>query len=76
MKVSERKTKLTFVTDDLVRFRGRLRPVVVDVYPTTADIRLQGTRTRYPISWAAIYDRACKIAAEIRRSEKRKRLGR
>lgn len=66
-----RKTRLVFTTCDAVRERGRLREVVLEAQPYIALVRLKGTRTSFPISYAAIYHQAAKIAAAERRAEKK-----
>ena len=71
-KLSERKTKLQFTTDAEVRYRGRLRPVVVEVNNGfVASVRLQGTRQRYEFSWHGLHDWAAGLHARAER-EKRK----
>jgi hypothetical protein len=70
-KLSERKTQLRFTTGAEVRYRGKLRAVVVEVdNEFTASIRLQGTRQRYQFSWHGLHDYAAEIFA---RAEKQRR---
>lgn len=68
--LDQRKTRLAFTTCDTVRDRGRLRPVVIDAQPYYAMVRLQGTRTAFPISWAAIYHAAARIKSQQDRAAK------
>jgi hypothetical protein len=60
--IRKRKSRLTFETSDCVRYRGKLREVVIEASEFTADVRLKGSRQRFPISWAGIYNHAVKIA--------------
>ena len=70
-RLSTRKTKLTFVTDQTARFRGKDREIVVEVFPAFAELRLAGTRTRYEISWRGIYDVAAEVFARRERERKK-----
>jgi len=81
MKLTERKTRLTFETADEVRDRGKHRQVIIEAQPTHAVLRLKGTRQKMLVSWAGIYNFACiaqaaKLAAEKRAMKKEKRLRR
>jgi hypothetical protein len=76
-KLSERKTKLQFQTDAEIRYRGKMRAVIVEVESTgfTGCVRLAGTRVRYPFSWAGLFTHAAEIFARSereRRKEERK----
>lgn len=71
--LASRKTKLRFETSDSVRYRGKLREVVVDATEYTATIRLKGSRQRFEISWAGIWNQAVKIAVEKQRAERKAR---
>lgn len=75
-KLSERKTKLNFTTEAQVRYRGKLRAVVVEVENGfVASVRLSGTRQRYPFSWHGLHDWAAELYAKQernRRQEERK----
>lgn len=71
-KLSERKTRLNFTTDAEVRYRGRLRPVIIEVHNGfTAAVRVLGTRQRYEFSWAGLHDWAAKLHAEKQRALRR-----
>ena len=72
-----RKSRLAFVSEDTVRERGRYRRVIVEVSRdgTTADIRLEGLRTRFPISFAAVYGLAVKLEVAKQRAEKKAKRG-
>ena len=72
--VRDRKTRLCFETDE--RFRGR--EIVIEVEPRLAYVRLKGTRTRYPISWEGIFNKAVQLEAARVRAEKlaKKKAGR
>jgi len=77
-KLANRKSMLRFVTEDTVRYRGKLRRVVVEVSRCgyTGEIRLEGTRARFPFSWAGLYQSAAARAeakARAERKEKKKR---
>ena len=71
--LAQRKSKLQIVTSDTVREHGKLREVTLEANPYFATVRLKGLRTSYPISWAAIYDHAVKIAVEKARAEREAR---
>jgi 3-methyladenine DNA glycosylase Tag len=68
--LDKRKTRLVFTTCDVVRDRGRLRSVVIDAQPYMAMVRLAGTRTSFPISWAAVYHAAARLQAQQVRAAK------
>lgn len=71
-KLSERKTRLQFTTGAEVRYRGKLRAVVVEVENAfTGHVRLAGTRQRYPFSWHGLHDYAADLFARNER-ERRK----
>lgn len=73
----DRKTRLTFETDQELRYRGRLRPVVVMPQPWFCAVRLKGTRVAYEISWETIFKHAAQIFADKQREERKsKRRGR
>lgn len=72
-KLSQRKTKLSFTTDAEVRYRGRLRAVVIEVENGyTATVRLAGTRSRYPFSWRGLHDWAAELYARQERERRKK----
>jgi Fic family protein len=72
-KLSERKTKLSFTTGAEIRYRGKLRAVVVEVENAfTANVRLAGTRQRYPFSWHGLHDWAAELYARSERDRKKK----
>lgn len=75
-KLSSRKTKLQFTTDAEIRYRGKLRAVVVEVNNGfVASVRLAGTRQRYEFSWHGLHDWASANFARqeaARRKEERK----
>jgi hypothetical protein len=66
----ERKTRLTFETADEIRDRGRYRAVVVEAEPDYAVLRLKGTRHRFQVSWAGLYQYAAKCEVDRLRREK------
>ncbi|HLJ26610.1 MAG TPA: hypothetical protein VKY85_07855 [Candidatus Angelobacter sp.] len=69
--LSQRKTRLSFETSDVVRYRGQLRPVIVEANEFTAFLRLKGTRQRFELSYAGMWNQAVKVAVEKKRAEKR-----
>ncbi len=72
--LAKRKSRLSFETSDSVRYRGRLREVVIEANEYTASVRLKGTRQRYPISWAGIFNLAVKLHVEqLRKDRKNKK---
>ena len=64
-----RKNRLSFATNSTARYRGRERAIVREVFSEYAAVRLLGTRTRYEVSWRAIFE----LAAEIRARKERER---
>lgn len=74
-KLSSRKTRLCFTTDAEIRYRGRMRAVIIEVENGYhASTRLAGTRQRYPFSWEWLFSKAAALFAEqerIRRREER-----
>ena len=62
---------MSFVTEDEVREQGRHRQVVVEAHPGYCTLRLHGLRTGYPLSYAAIYQFAVRVAVEAERKEKK-----
>lgn len=71
-KLSERKTRLQFTTDAEVRYRGKLRAVVVEVENGfTASVRLAGTRQRYQFSWEGVFVHAADRFARMERDRKK-----
>jgi hypothetical protein len=71
--LSQRKRKLTLVTNATVRYRSRQRAVIIEVHPDYAGVRLMGTRVRYQVSWRGVHDLAARIFAERARAEKKSR---
>lgn len=70
-KLATRKSKLRFTTGAEVRYRGRLRPVIVEVENEFhATIRLAGTRQKYPFSFRGLHDYAANLFA---RAEQQRR---
>lgn len=72
-KLSQRKSRLRFTSDAEVRYRGKMRPVIIEVdNGYTASVRLGGTRQRYPFSWMGVYDYAADRFARSERERKKK----
>lgn len=74
MRVADRKSRLTFVTESTARYRGKEREIVIEVSPHYATVRLVGTRTRYEVSWRGVFDVAAEIYA--RREKERRKIAR
>jgi len=78
--LSRRKTKLTFLTADVIREKGRYRQVVVEAHPEHLTVRLQGLRTAFSASWGGIYQIAAANAARelvaAKKAAKKQRGGR
>ena len=68
-----RKSRLCFISEDCARYRGKLRRVVVEVDKTGygGTVRLEGTRTRFPFSFAGLYAHAVKIEVEKQRAARK-----
>lgn len=69
--LAKRKTRLTFETSDSVRYRGKLREIIIEATEYTAAIRLKGTRQRFELSWAGIYNQAVKVSVDKARAERK-----
>jgi hypothetical protein len=69
-RLEQRKSRLVFVTADMIRERRKLREVVIEAQPRYAQVRLAGLRKSYLISYAAIYSAAVKLAVRQERAEK------
>jgi hypothetical protein len=67
----KRKTRLVLETDATVRYRGKQRPVVIEVGPYFCTARLKGTQARYEMSWMSIFTRAALITVEREREERK-----
>ena len=70
----DRKSRLSFITNSTARYRGKERAIVMEVFPEYAAVRLFGTRTRYEVSWRAVFDLAAEI--HMRRERQRRREAR
>jgi hypothetical protein len=73
-KLSSRKTQLSFVTEATHRYRGKLRPIVIEVDANgyTASVRLAGTRNRYEFSWGGLHDWAAEMQVRRLREERKR----
>jgi hypothetical protein len=71
MKLSDRKSRLRFITNSTARYRGKDRETVIEIFPDYAVVRLLGTRARYEASWRALLNLAAKMYAR-REQERRK----
>jgi hypothetical protein len=73
MRLNERKSRLTFVTTDEVRYKSKYRAVVVEVDRSGfgGTVRLEGTRARFAFSFAGLYNHAVQVQVSRERSEKR-----
>lgn len=71
-KLTERKTRLLFETEETARYRGKERAIVVepDMHGLTLTMRLKGTKVRYEGSWGAVFDLFAKLHAERLRYER------
>jgi len=71
-KLSQRKTKLSFVTDSELRYRGKLRSIVIEVENGFhASTRLAGTRQRYGFSFEWLFKHAADLHAQQERMRRR-----
>lgn len=68
--MSSLKRPLRRKTDCLVRERGRMRALIVELHPRHLLIWPSRLRRGYPVSYEAIYWLGAKIVAEARRREK------
>lgn len=73
-RISQRKSKLRFVTDAEVRQRGKFRPLVVEAENGfVGSVRLLGTRTKYEFSWQGLHDYATDLFGRRQRAERRRK---
>lgn len=72
--LKDRKTRLQFTTEDVIRYRRTLRRVVVEVdrHGMSGYVRLEGTRTRFPFSFGGLFDYAVKNSVARAKAEKAK----
>jgi hypothetical protein len=71
--LAKRKSKLTFETSDAMRYRGKLREIIVEANEYIASVRLKGTRQRFEISWGGIYNHAVRVEVERRKAERKRK---
>lgn len=71
--LAKRKTRLSFETSDTMRYRGKLREIVVEANEFTASVRLKGTRQRFEVSWAGVFNQAVKLDVQKKREERKAR---
>lgn len=67
-KLVQRKHRLVFETPCVIRGR----PLMIEVEPFGVELREKGRRSRIPITWAQIYNRAAEMAADRARHARRK----
>lgn len=86
-RLAERKTRLTFETEETVRSYSRpkrgsrnrprqiQRQIIIETDHTGYGgfVRLKGARVRMPFSWQGVYEAACRVEAERRRRERKQR---
>lgn len=73
-RLSTRKTRLAFTTDAEVRYRGKMRAVIVEVQNGfVASVRLHGTRLRYEFSWEGLHNWAAELYARREREQRKLR---
>lgn len=70
-RLSKRKTQLRFVTGAEIRYRGKLRPVIIEAGDMVSTVRLAGTRQRYPFSWHGVFQYAAELFARMERERRR-----
>ena len=51
-------------------YRGKERAIVIEGFPEYAAVRLLGARTRYEVSWRAVFELAAEIHAKQERERK------
>ena len=66
-----RKTRLSFETDQEVRYRGKMRPLIVEPSPWFCVVRLKGTRLRYEIPWYAVFMKGAQLLADKQREDRK-----
>jgi hypothetical protein len=66
-----RKTRLSFETDQEIRYRGKMRPVVVHPNPWYCTVRLKGSRICYDVSWETIFAKGAQLFADKQKAERK-----
>lgn len=72
--IKDRKTRLAFTTEECARHKGsQLRRIVIEVNDAGygGNVRLEGTSTRFPISFHSIWERAVKAQVDAERAERK-----
>ncbi len=70
-RIAERKSRLTFETDQEIRYRGKMRAVIVEPSPFFCTVRLKGSRVRYEVPWYAVYLKGAQIFADQQREQRK-----
>jgi hypothetical protein len=72
-KLTDRKTRLQFTTEATVRYRGKLRPVVIEAEDNGywGKVRLGGTRMRYAFSWEGLFKYAAQNHVDRERAARK-----
>jgi hypothetical protein len=73
VSLSDRKSKLTFAVNTMVREKGKLRPVVVSPFPAYLQLRLKGCKRTLNLDYEFLYQTACKLEAARLRAERKAR---
>jgi hypothetical protein len=73
----QRKAQTIFVSASSVKVKGKNHKIVIESRPTSAIVKLQGSRECFPIAWEVIYQAATqlheqnlRLEAEAERSHK------
>jgi len=66
----DRKSRTIFITGSTVLYNGKRRNVVIESRPEFAIVKLNGTKTNYPLAWERIYEVAAEHHAANLRLEK------
>jgi len=81
--LAERRTRIRFTTAAAVRYRGKMRAIIVEIEfldqdrpqaglnPFTATVRLAGSRQRYPFSWHQVFNDAANRYAQAAKDRRR-----
>lgn len=71
--IEDRKRPLKFTTSATIKYRGKRRRIIFEVHPNgmLTDVRLERSKTRFPISFEGIYHKAAANAAARVLAEKK-----
>lgn len=67
----KKPTRLSLETDVEIRYRGTMRPIIVEPGPFYCKLRLKGTQLGYEVSWESMFIRGAALFAERQKRERK-----